>query len=103
MEPADIPHSEIGWGRLAAHLEDTFRADYDRSDRAWIDELAMRYKRVILGAEIIGYSKSWEQTRAILKLLGWEPKPGASSIGNETPAAFDLDAKKVRKKAKAKA
>lgn len=63
----------------------------------------MRYKRVTLGGEIIGYSKSWEQTHAILDLLGWEPKSKASSIGNETPTAFELDAKKVRKKAMAKA
>jgi len=58
---------------------------------------------VSLGGKIIGYSKSWEQTQAILELFGWEPKPGVSSIGNQTPIAFNLDAKKVRKKAKAKA
>ena len=46
---------------------------------------------VAADADRLLYSKSWEQTKAILDLLGWQPKPRTSMIGNETPTVFEID------------
>ena len=56
---------------------------------------------VVGDADRLLYSNSWEQTKAILDLRGWQPKP--SMIGNETPTVFEIDLKQIVRKVEAKA